>query len=153
MTFVRDLVGEEEIRAGIYALSDSVAARLRKHQLKCTGVQLTIRDADFKTITRQKQCEHATFVMREIAEEAMYLARTCWEFQKPVRMLTVTGIGLVPETAAQQIDLFSDVQKRDEREKLGSAIDSIRKKYGWNSVTSAQQIKNDLGLETKKKGT
>ena len=40
-TFSNDLQGREEIKAGIAQLADQVAARLRKHGMKCQGVSLS----------------------------------------------------------------------------------------------------------------
>ena len=40
LTFRRNLVGEEELRAGVYLLAERVALRLRRHQMKCTTVQV-----------------------------------------------------------------------------------------------------------------
>ena len=48
MTFRRNLVGLDDIRAGVAALSDSVASRLRRCGMKCGTVQVTIRDPAFK---------------------------------------------------------------------------------------------------------
>ena len=54
LTFRRNLVGEEEPRAGVYLLAERVALRLRRHQMKCTTVQVALRSPEFKTIQRQK---------------------------------------------------------------------------------------------------
>ena len=54
MTFRRDLLGMQDIRLAISVLADSAAARMRRHHLRCTTVQVTIRSPNFHTITRQK---------------------------------------------------------------------------------------------------
>ena len=48
-TFARNLTGREEFQAGVGMLAGQVAARLRRHGMKCTGVALQIRDPDFGT--------------------------------------------------------------------------------------------------------
>ena len=53
-TFRRNLVGEQDVQTGVTMLADSVAHRLRKHALKATTLQVTIRDPNFKDICRQK---------------------------------------------------------------------------------------------------
>ena len=54
LTFRRNLTGAEEIQAGAQLLAERVALRLRRHQLKCTTVQVSLRSPEFKTIQRQR---------------------------------------------------------------------------------------------------
>ena len=66
-------------------------------------------------------------------------------------MLTITGLNLIPDDApiGEQITFF-DLNKenaREKREKLETAIDKIREKFGKNAVSIASAIKNDLGLD------
>lgn len=42
--------------------------------MKCGGVALTVRDPDFRDVSRQKQLDHPTNLSRELAREAMDLA-------------------------------------------------------------------------------
>ncbi len=141
LTFPRNLQGEEEIRAGVAMLSDQVAARLRRHRMKCTGVSLAIRDPDFRDISRQRRLDEPTSLGREIAQAAMGLARECWRWRDPVRALTVTAICLLPEDeAASQLDLLSDSgleQRRERLQKLERCMDSIRAKYGKKAIAAA----------------
>ena len=97
----------------ISILSDNVAWRLRKYGLYCTAVQLTIRDADFRTITRQKQLGHSTHITREIAGACMALLRQSWQMPHPIRMLTVTALNLVDDGQySSQMDLFAPAEGR-----------------------------------------
>ena len=139
-TFPRDLVSEEDIRHGVSMLADSVAVRLRRHQLKASTLQVTIRDPSFRDICRQKPLPAATCVSRELAEAAMELIHASWKRGAPIRALTLTAQHLVPENeAAPQLDLFSggDIKQRDKLEKLERTMDDLRKKYGKNSVAPA----------------
>ncbi|MFR4876227.1 MAG: DNA polymerase IV [Ruthenibacterium lactatiformans] len=54
LTFKRNLVGEADVRAGLYALADEVATRLRAHGLYAAAVQVLIKNPDLKSISRQK---------------------------------------------------------------------------------------------------
>ena len=96
LTFSRNLQGQEELRAGITQLSDQVAARLRRHHMKCQGVSLVIRDPSFQDISRQQRLAVPSCLAREIAQAAMELALQCWNMDHPVRALTVTAIHLPP---------------------------------------------------------
>jgi DNA polymerase-4 len=79
MTFSRDLVDINDIKAGVTELADTVAMRLRKNGLMCTTVQVQIRDPHFKTISRQRALKNPTQYAREITEAAMQLIRNSWK--------------------------------------------------------------------------
>ncbi|MCD7838219.1 MAG: DNA polymerase IV [Clostridiales bacterium] len=137
LTFRRNLVGLEEVRTGLELLSDSVATRLRRKELKCTSVQVTIRDPNFKTITRQMGLNAPTYLAREITEAALILVQRNWDLRSPIRMLTVTGQNLISEwEAAEQMDLFAPAAapKREKLERLEKAMDAIRTHYGKDSI-------------------
>ena len=53
-TFPRNLITQEEVRRGVALLADQVAVRLRRHRMKATTLQVTIRDPNFKDICRQR---------------------------------------------------------------------------------------------------
>lgn len=150
LTFKRNLLGREDIWLGILALSDSVAARLRADGMKCTTVQITIRNPSFHTITRQKSLPIATYLAREIAEQAMQILEVVWNMSAPIRMLTVTASGLLPaELASQgQISLFeTDLYSNQQRqEQLEQAMDAIRGKFGQDALTIGGILQNDIGL-------
>lgn len=138
LTFRRNLVGLEEVRTGLELLSDSVATRLRRKELKCTSVQVTIRDPNFKTITRQMGLPAPTYLAREITDAALTLVRRNWDLRAPIRMLTVTGQNLISEwEAAEQMDLFapSAAPRREKLERLEKAVDAIRTQYGKDAIT------------------
>ncbi len=72
LTFPRNLVGWAELHAGVTELADEVAVRLRGHGLKCTTLQVTIRDPNFKDICRQKRLSAPTYVARELSDRDGY---------------------------------------------------------------------------------
>ncbi len=139
-TFPDDLQGREEIRAGIAQLADQVAARLRRHGMKCQGISLSIRDPNFQDISRQTRLDLPTDLARELTRPAIELADICWNMSSPVRALTVTAIYLIPaDEAGAQLDLFSaDLDaKRRRLERLEGAMDMIRAKYGPGAIAPA----------------
>lgn len=139
-TFPQNLQGRDEIRAGIAQLADQVAVRLRRCGMKCQGISLAIRDPNFKDISRQQQLDPPTDLARELAQAAAGLADSCWNMANPVRALTVTAIYLIPaEEAGAQLDLLAQEQnqRRERLEKLETALDAIRTKYGAGSIAAA----------------
>ena len=140
LTFPRDLKGWEALRSGAAALSDQVAERLRTAGMKCTAVQVTIRDPAFRDICRQKRLDAPTCVGRDIRDAAFSLIRGAWRVEAPVRALTVTAQNLVPEgEAGEQLDLFAAgaPEEREKLERLERAVDGVRKKYGRSAVCLA----------------
>ena len=143
LTYPRNLTGWEELRTALSELADEVAARLRKHGLKATTLQLTIRDPSFKDICRQKRLSAPTYVSRDLTQCAMELAYAAWQEQAPVRALTITAQNLVEEKdAGEQLDLFAagSIPRRDKLEKLEKAMDSIRDRYGRSAITLASAV-------------
>lgn len=131
-TFSRDLVGEDEIKDGIYALSDSIAARMRRKGLKCTTVQVTIKDPNFKTINRQQKLNAPTYISRDIRQTAMDIVRKSWDMKLPIRMIAVTGTNLIREDAVyEQVSLFEKDNVHDKKvEQFEKTVDSLKNRFG-----------------------
>ena len=137
-TFPTNLTRWEQVRAGLSALADSVAGRLRRYGMYCGGVALTIRYADFRQFTRQTRLSGPTHLQKDIYRAALTLAQQAWHAPEPIRALTVTALYLTPDGESyQQLDLLAgDTTRRDEKqERLEQAMDAIRGKYGKGSIT------------------
>ena len=137
-TFPHDLTRWEEVRAGLAALSDSVAMRLRRQGLYCSGVQVTIKDSSFCSISRQKRLESPTRLMKDIQRAAMELTRSAWRAPTPIRMLTVTALHITESAESfEQLDLLGAGRAVSDarQEKLESAVRDIRDKFGDGSIT------------------
>ena len=141
ITFAHDLVGRQEIFAGLLALSDQVGSRLRKHGLYCSTVQIQIKDPLLATICRQQKLSAPTNVTREIYEAACAIAEKSWSMHSPVRLLSVTGTGL-SDCCAEQMTLIDDTtEEKMKNAKLDRAMDSIRSRYGKDSISYARLMK------------
>lgn len=157
LTFRRDLVGREEIGAGVQLLSERVAARLRRYGFKCVTVQVALRSPEFKTVSRQKAAPSPTNVSRVIGQCAMELIEGAWSWTAPLRAMTITAAGLLPEEeAGEQMDLFAPqaAWQRQRQEKLERAMDQLRDRYGdgvigyaSHQTPTARQIAGDEGGE------
>ncbi len=149
-TFRHDLQNAEQIRAAITMLSDEVAYRLREMKKKCTVVQVSIRDHDFRTIQRQRSLDAPTWLLSDIIEAAVDLVLANRQRGTNIRMLTVTAQGLVvDENAARQMSLFEAPGARESRrkeEKLEQALMSIRRKKGMDSIYRGVYRQEDVGI-------
>lgn len=131
-TTARDLRTNEDIKLMIYVLSESVAARLRRHNLKCTTVSISIRGADFLSFERQGQLSSPSFLSTAIAERALDLFVRNYNWLQPIRSIGVRGSNLVTADAHLQLDLFDKgIIAREDVEKV---VDWIRKRFGPYSI-------------------
>lgn len=149
MTFRRNLQGWDDIKAAVAGLSDTVGTRMRRMQVKCSTVQVMIKDPAFQVISRQKKLNKPTYLTKEINAAALEIIRPAWNIREPIRALTITGANLVPAAAAvEQISLFEGETNQDRRkqEQLETTIDKIRGKFGKESVALGIPLKDDLGI-------
>lgn len=139
-TLPKDVVGLADARPILLNLSDQVARRLRKQGLVASGVQLTIRTPDMKTITRSRQLEAPTETAEDIYKVVCDQFARHWKGDKPVRLLGVTLQNLNPkEESAIQLDLF-DYERQPKKESLNKAMDMLRNKFGENAVLTAGML-------------
>lgn len=137
-TFPENLTRWEQVRGGLQMLCDSVAARLRQQGLYCGGVAVGVRDAQFRTVSRQMRLSGPTHLMRDIYDAALELTGRIWKAPNPVRLLSVTALYITDSADSyQQLDLLAgDAAARDRRqEQLESAMDAIRGKYGRDAIS------------------
>ncbi len=149
MTFRRDLIGLEDIKIALSALCESVAARLRAQGMMCSTVQLMVRDPAFKTISRQQKLERPTHLAKEMRDAALRIMQASWNLSKPIRMLTVTGMQLVPMgELCEQMVLLEDgsAMRRERLEKLETTVAGIRDRYGSDAILAGRLLGNDIGV-------
>jgi DNA polymerase-4 len=131
-TFPEDLTDPEEMERVLFSLSEEVGRRLREEGLKGRTVQLKVRFADFKTITRAKTLSRPTDLGREIFEEARRLLAERVQLRQGVRLLGVQVSGLIPKDQ-EQLPLFQDEKERRSAE-LERLIDEIRARFGEEAL-------------------
>lgn len=128
-TFRNNLISWEEIHMGIKMLSESIASRMRAVDLKCCTVSVGVKDTNLKVTSRQKKLPYPTFLASEISEAALDLIKNFWPQGKPIRMLSVTGMNLIPaKEDFSQLTLFGEDEiqtKRKKLEKLEAAMDKL----------------------------
>lgn len=144
LTTPRDLGTNEDVKILIYVLSDSVAERLRRHNLKGRTVQLYIRSSDLAFVERQGQLPTHTQVSSEIAEKAYEIFLNSWDWSKPIRTFGVRVTNVVTADTNLQLSLFDD-ERHMKRELLDKSIDKIRARFGHYSVQRALLLR-DKGL-------
>ena len=148
-TFRHDLTLPEECRVGIDYLADEIGRRLRKKGMKCSTVQLTIKDSFLRSIQRQRPIDPPSDIAREIAESAYKILLDEWSDTRSIRMITVTATNLIHrDEVTEQIDMFAPVAHEDrEKSKIREeTIDKIRQKFGNASILQGSVMNTDIGI-------
>lgn len=149
-TFKRDLTSKKDVRTCVFFLCDKVAARLRKHKVECSAVQVSIKDTAFHTINRSVQLQSPTDLSFDLRRTALDLIYDNIDIgQEPIRSLTVTGTKLLNgDDVCEQISFFDlDYHsKREKEQRLENAKDNIRHKYGLGTLTRCSFIHNEFGF-------
>ena len=153
MTFRRDICGESEIRSGVMALCDSVAARLRHEDRKATVVQVQIKTPDFRVVQKQCTLKRATWLRADLISNAMALIRAAVGYGTAIRMLTVTAAGLVPPgEAEEQLDIFTlNPEEPSKQDRVEDALHEIHQKHGRSSITLGLYQNPDIGTQKRRK--
>lgn len=133
-TTPRDLENDEDVKIVLFILAESVAARLRENGFKCRVIEISVRDNELMSFTRQHKIDHATNITGEIAVEAYRIFKENYDWRKPIRSVGVRGADLVNDNCWEQIDLFSSVEQRERQMKMDEAVDVIRRRFGFYSV-------------------
>lgn len=133
-TTPRDLLTDEDVWIVILLLAESVAARLRENHFRCSGVEVTLRDSSLFSFERQCKLQQPTMQEQEIAEAAYKLYKKNYRWGEHLRSIGVRAIDLRPETEPCQISFDCSAEKQEELEKLESAIDNVRGRFGYYAI-------------------
>lgn len=148
-TAPRDLVTDDDVKITLYALSESVAARLREQRSVCGTVQIGIRDTALLWYERQQKLYTPTCNSTVIADTAFRLFSENRP-PRPVRSLSVRASGLALEDESPQLSFFPEDAKLLRRTDLERTMDHIRAKYGYSSIRrSIQLLHPELDLDAK----
>lgn len=148
-TFNDDIVSVEQVLPILLEQCDIVATRMRRKGKKCSCISVTFRTLDFKNRSHQTSLSSATDVTDEIYENARRLFLEFWKGQ-PLRLIGVALTGLTDESF-EQMSLFEDTKKKEQRQKLDAALDAIRMKFGNDKITRASIMNSNNGMGRKAK--
>ncbi len=143
LTTPRDLTCNEEAKALLYVLAESVGERLRKHGMAGRAVQITIRDSRLAFVQRQAKLPFYSCITSEIAGKAYDIFLKSWDWSQNIRLLGVRVTDLVELDVFTQLSLLPEEAARIRREMLERSVDRIREKFGYYSVQRALLLKRD----------
>ena len=150
ITFKRDLVSTGDVRTCVFFLCDKVAARLRKHKVECSALQVGIKDKAFNTMSRSVQLAAPTDLSYDLRQTALELIYANIDVcRTPIRAITVTGTKLLNSDEIYEQISFFDLDyyiKREKEQRLECTRDKIRHKYGLGTLTRCSFIENEFGF-------
>lgn len=126
---VKDRVTAHEI---ILSLCESTALRLREINKLSSCISVSIKNNDFLTYSKQQKLTFATDSTNIIINTAFSIFDKMWKGD-PIRLLGVT-LGDLSSSNSKQISLF-DNENLEKNRKLDKVIDSIKNKYGNDSIS------------------
>ncbi len=144
-TLSQDAEDIDKIHEVLLALSDSVAARLRKADSLAYMISVEVKYNTFIKNSHQTTLESPTNVSNVIYQTACRLFDELWD-TTPVRLLGIRASKLVDTAEPVQMSLFDLTSEKvnDARnQKLEQALDSIRQKYGSSAVVRGSMLKQD----------
>lgn len=140
-TTPRDLKNIDEVKIVLSALCDSVSLRLREQNLRCAVISISVRNSKLSWFKVQKKLTTPTNITRDIFETAIMLFKGSCNFEQPIRSLGISLSGLIPECDGVQLNIFDGCDNR-RLEKLDSATDELKKRFGAFSVVPAIALEN-----------
>lgn len=139
-TFGEDTDDIEVLTSLLSHLSQKACKRLREAGLATRTLTLTIRYAGFDTYTRAKTLAEPTSLDTDIYAVFQELFRVHRDPKRKVRLLGVSLGGLSHRSS--QLDLL-DAERRARLEKLTSAADQLRNRFGFGKVQFGGSLRSD----------
>lgn len=132
-TFPEDIDDKEILRAWLVDLVEQVGRRIRHHGLKGRTVEIKVRFADFKTISRALTLPEPTNVTQELLVAGLQLLDHRLPLgHLPVRLLGF-GVTQFDDVGKTQQQLFDDPEHERLRE-LDEVADQIAARFGKRAI-------------------
>ncbi len=122
----------------LLSLAETIGIRLRKDNVKIEVISVNIRFFDLSNVSHQCVLDHPTNITNEIYSVACQLFDELWD-GTPIRLLGIQTSRVMEEESGRQMNLFDNTDY-EKLEKLDKAVDSIRKRFGTDSIKRASFV-------------
>lgn len=141
-TFAEDIADIEVLRAWLVDVVEQVSRRLRRHDIKGRTVELKVRFADFKTISRSLTLSEPTNITQELLEAGVeLLTKRLPTRHLPVRLLGF-GVQKLDNSGRSQQQLF-DRPDRERHRELDRVADQITAKFGKSTIRRGARLEKE----------
>lgn len=144
ITLSRDVSDHETACQVLLSLSETVGARLRADQVRCNCVCIELKDWQFRTQSHQMTLGSATDSTAVLYQSACKLLKESWDLT-PVRLIGLRA-SRISEDSFEQMNLF-ETEKNRKLKDLEKAVDSIRGKFGTDSIKRARFLEEDALID------
>ena len=130
-TFARDITEPDALKRHLWRLAEKVSERAKKSGLAGETIVLKLKDARFRSLTRNRTLSRPT----QLADVIYRAAEPLLDKEADGTSFRLIGIGishLVPAETADQPDLIDMEGRR--RADAERAIDKVRSKYGTQAI-------------------
>jgi DNA polymerase-4 len=134
-TFLEDLWDRRLLLAHLAYLCDRLTLPLRKGRLFAHIIEVKVRYSDFKTEVRRRLLLMPRQEMGEIFRIAQELFLQLYSGSR--LSLRLVGVKVSDLVRDRPLSLFEPYSER--RERLGSAVDQVREKYGFGSLLTVRE--------------
>jgi DNA polymerase IV len=148
-TFFDDVAGLAALEDLLWPLCEKVAVRARAADLAGRTVTLKLRDARFRTITRQRRLADPTLLAARLFDEARALLAADVEEAQRFRLIGVGLSDFLPAADADKGDLFDSATPK--RAAAEAAMAKARGRFGREAVVTGRTLKGRRGKDRKGK--
>jgi DNA polymerase-4 len=149
-TLAADVVKLSEVQEVFVNLAVTVERRLKEAGVLGRTLQITVRDTDFQTSSRQKQLSRPSDDFKVILHEAMDLFERNYDLTRPIRLLGITMGNLIEADQPRQMTLTDWLNEQppepDEHAVQPEQIQSDLNRAAWDQTIRMLQEK--LGADT-----
>ena len=138
-TFEHDIAAPDQLEQILWALCEKVSARAKAAELGGNVVQLKLKTADFKIVTRRHTLDRPTQLARRIFETGRDLLKA----EAKGKRYRLIGIGiaeLVPAERTDEADLFDQGGAR--KDAAERAMDKVRAKFGTSAIKKGRSLQH-----------
>lgn len=147
-TTSQNISDELEIKGLFKDLAAEVYSRMAADNLRCNTVRIYVRDAEFRTYSRQKTLAYPIYKAEDILEVALDLYEENFSDLGAVRLLGITAEKLEDKDASRQLN-FLDLMQAEKLEaetkdpQLEKLIKHLQEQFGEDSIFLAKDLEDD----------
>ena len=135
-TFAHDITDPAALRAWLFELAEQVTRRLRRQGLLARTVELKLRYADFRTVTRSRSLADPSNASGDFWAPLAELFDAQFTHQPGSIRLLGAGVSGLGKTEPRQPDLFEE-DSRQRQGRLDEVVDEVSRRFGNQAIVRA----------------
>ena len=137
-TLEKDSDDIDTIKKVLLKQTDEVGRSLRRQKMYATVVAVTFKTYDFVSFSKQCSLSNPIKSNDEIYAAVLAILYKAWNFEK-IRNIGIRLSNLTKNKIVQS-DIFGGDNKSEEKEKVQTALDKIKDKYGTDIINPASLL-------------